>query len=204
MFCSARVKIPGGSILFWFIVTVVLLLHPPKFIGDNNVKLCIAIVLWVLLNTLIALIVQSVANQRLRMAMVVGLLMVLPVISVYSLSSISSWCCVKHADFDRLCNLAARTADHLDRHGIPYWVCWGTLLGAVREIDMPYQAVPWEHDFDLCVYEADWAGFRAAMRNASDVIFNEERKIVFDTNYRTTMARAYVDIYKYKISDRSK
>lgn len=203
LFRPARVRVPVASLCCWTMAVLLLLFFPPKFIGDYNVRICIVIVLWILFNTVAVLLAQSIVDQRVRVAVLVTLVLLFPVVAIYSMSHFSNWCCVSHADFDRLCSLASRTADRLQAFNIPYWVCWGSLLGAVRDYDMPYQAIPWEHDFDICVHDADWQRFVGVMGNYSEVRFDEQRKIVYDTNLRTTMARAYVDVYKYTPSEKN-
>jgi phosphorylcholine metabolism protein LicD len=44
------------------------------------------------------------------------------------------------------------TTDLLERHGIPYWIDYGTLLGAVRDGGF----IPWDSDADLGVDRKDW------------------------------------------------
>ena len=182
-------------------VVVCLVFFPPKFIGDYNVKVAIFLITCICFACSGVFVVKSVQNSHQRCIFLILLAILFPVTVVRSLSQISSWCCVSEPDFERLCSLAARTTEALDKQNIPYWICWGSLLGAVREGSMPFQAVPWEHDFDICVLEKDWAEVTTTLSQTDSIIFDEAKKVVYDTNFRTTMARAYVDVYKYALSE---
>lgn len=49
----------------------------------------------------------------------------------------------------RLLDMALQTRDILERHGIPYFITYGTLLGAVRHGGF----IPWDDDFDFYLFE---------------------------------------------------
>ncbi len=54
---------------------------------------------------------------------------------------------------DRLFEIGYEVAEILKRNDVRYMIAFGTLLGAVRHQDM----IPWDDDFDLFVYEEDYA-----------------------------------------------
>ena len=179
-----------------------MVLFTPSFIGDNKYKF--AIFLFVTISFLLAVCqvcLHATLEMKIKSVIVVCLLILYPIALVQSMSHFSLWCCVSEADFGRMCSLASRTIAILNRNNIPYWVCWGTLLGAVREKNMPFQAVPWEHDVDICVFESNWSEIDAALSSAEDVVFDEQKKVIYDTSLRTTMARAYVDVFMYTLSE---
>ncbi len=45
-----------------------------------------------------------------------------------------------------------RMKEKLDALNIPFWLAWGTLLGAVRDNDI----IPWDRDVDLLIKASDW------------------------------------------------
>jgi hypothetical protein len=69
-------------------------------------------------------------------------------------------CCTRHLRY-----LLAFTDDLLTRHGIPHWLDYGPLLGAVRE----GRLIPWDYDVDFGVMLTDRgriAGLRAEIEQA--------------------------------------
>ena len=54
-------------------------------------------------------------------------------------------------EFDELCN----------KHDIPYWIAFGTLLGAVRHGGF----IPWDDDIDLCMMRSDIQHIVKMMQN---------------------------------------
>jgi hypothetical protein len=187
---------------FGLVSIALLLLFSPSFIGDYKFKVSIFLfVTFTFMLGICQVYLHPVWEMKTKYLIIGCVLLAYPFVAVKCLSHFSAWCCVSEADFGRMCSLVSRTIEVFERNKIPYWVCWGSLLGAVREKDMPFQAVPWEHDFDVCVFEKDWGVVVAALSIADGVIFDEKKKVVYDTNFRTTMARAYVDVYKYTLSD---
>ena len=195
-----RMNIPYRHLLFWAVFVVWLQFRPPRIIGDFNTRVNVFIVLCSVFYVAVSLLLQNLNGFRARVTIISAALILFPFVSYLVLSSFSSWCCVRPADFERMCDLAWRAVDMLEANNIPYWVCWGTLLGGVRESNMPYQTIPWEHDFDICVMDHDWERIKVLMKNTSAIIFNEKKKNILDTDYRTTFARAYVDVFVYSVS----
>ncbi len=54
-------------------------------------------------------------------------------------SYFSCWCCVRERDQREMCDTTIAVTRLLAVNNVPYWICWGSLLGAVREADMPFQ-----------------------------------------------------------------
>ena len=46
------------------------------------------------------------------------------------------------------CNALIFTSEILNKHGIKYWLCNGTLLGIIRDSS----PMPWDHDIDFGVF----------------------------------------------------
>jgi hypothetical protein len=196
---GVRVKIQTLPLTLWLLAIVFLMIFPPSFIGDYNVRISLFLAVCLVFHVVFVAIPQVFAgNNRAMITAFAVAIILFPIITVNFLSMFSSWCCVNTGDFDRMCSLADRTAAILEDNKIPYWICWGSLLGATRESNLPYQAIPWEHDFDLCVQDQDWDRMAAALASNPTVRFDPVKRGVYDTNYRTTMARAYVDLYRYK------
>lgn len=192
----------GVPFICWVVAIVFMFFFPPKFIGDYNIKISLFLIVCMFYHFLLLSIPQIFTSSKDKLYIALAVTVAsFPIVTIFTLSRFSSWCCVQEADFERLCSLATRTALLLETNSIPYWVCWGSLLGAYRESALPFQAIPWEHDFDLCVREADWGRMVSVLRSSEDVRFNELGKVVYDTDFRTTMARAYVDLYRYSTSD---
>ena len=170
-------------------------------IGDYRPKACLCTALLLLLaGTLCGIARLKVAmRQKLEIGAVALVAYVLVVF--WMLSSLSCWCCLRAAPLEAMCELAGTTADLLTAHGIPYWVCWGTLLGAVREAQHPLQVVPWEHDFDFCVHESDWPRVVAAMsgEDASQrgISFDTKALNVYHKSVKLVLARVYVDFFRF-------
>ena len=55
----------------------------------------------------------------------------------------------KFKHIDRLNKLIKLTHEVLEKHEIQYWMCGGTLLGAVRDKGI----IPWDDDGDVCVLD---------------------------------------------------
>eukprot|EP00123_Amoebidium_parasiticum_P006049 comp17109_c0_seq1/m.15878 comp17109_c0_seq1/g.15878 ORF comp17109_c0_seq1/g.15878 comp17109_c0_seq1/m.15878 type:complete len:340 (-) comp17109_c0_seq1:627-1646(-) len=111
------------------------------------------------------------------------------------LSSMSCWCCKSDEDFEAMCSIAAHVKQIFEENGIKYWVCWGSLLGAHREADLPFQSMPWEHDFDVCVMEEDWPLIVDLLAEVPGL--RQKNTMVDDGRLRSLVSRTYVDFYRY-------
>lgn len=69
--------------------------------------------------------------------------------------------------------------DHICRqHGLHYWMCSGTLLGAVRHNGF----IPWDDDLDICMIREDYERFlEIAKKELPDDLFLQTREN--DPNY---------------------
>jgi len=65
-------------------------------------------------------------------------------------------------DFKEICNT----------NSIPYFLCWGTLLGAARHNGF----IPWDDDMDVCIFRQDYERLRSIINS------NEKYKFVDHTN----------------------
>lgn len=60
----------------------------------------------------------------------------------------------------RLLEMAVSVDAVLVKHEIPYFLCYGSLLGAVRHGGF----IPWDDDFDLCLLDEDYARAVSALK----------------------------------------
>lgn len=87
--------------------------------------------------------------------------MLSPLAVLLSLSSMSAWCFVKPKDIRGLCDTLIRATQDLERNDIPYFLCYGSLLGQVRS----GEPIPWEHDMDICTFAEDWENVTKVLTN---------------------------------------
>jgi hypothetical protein len=77
-------------------------------------------------------------------------------------------------------------------------LCWGSLLGAVRENQRPFQAIPWEHDADLCVLNNDLERARQALQKTdlplSPDVGSDTIQVVIPAMH-AHIARIYIDFF---------
>lgn len=57
---------------------------------------------------------------------------------------------VSKAEFD---SNFVETINLLNKAGVPYWVCHGTLLGLIRD----GRLIPWDHDIDIALWAGDFS-----------------------------------------------
>ena len=86
---------------------------------------------------------------------------------------------------ERLLKLAVATRDILETNNIPYFITYGTLLGAVRHKGF----IPWDDDFDYYLFDDTYEeGMEALRKNLPDDMFLE----YFDTEPMYFHAWAHV------------
>jgi lipopolysaccharide cholinephosphotransferase len=74
----------------------------------------------------------------------------------------------------RMLAMGKQIRDILERHQIPYFITYGTLLGAVRH----HGFIPWDDDFDFCLFEESYDEAIEALRKElpQDDMFVEDEK----------------------------
>lgn len=72
----------------------------------------------------------------------------------------------------RLLEMAIVIREILDKHEIPYFICAGTLLGAMRSKGF----IPWDDDFDLYIFDDRYAEAMSALREElpADMFLEDE------------------------------
>lgn len=60
----------------------------------------------------------------------------------------------------RLLEMAVIIRDILEKHKIPYFLCAGTLLGAIRSKGF----IPWDDDFDLYIFDSHYSNAMKVLR----------------------------------------
>jgi hypothetical protein len=174
-----------------------LMLFPPRFIGDLNVQLFIVLV--AVYGSIVAVLWSYELRQTVAIRVTVGVAAVVCVLAVvvHTASHFGVWCCC--GNLDEMCDMVRRISVELTANNIPFWVGFGSLLGAVREPRERMQSVPWEHDYDLCIHERDWLAFQKIMANAGIPVNVAHRQVLLGT--LATMGRSYIDIYVFTEKD---
>jgi lipopolysaccharide cholinephosphotransferase len=74
---------------------------------------------------------------------------------------------------ERLFYIAKEIVKVLEKHGIPYSLAFGTLLGAVRHKDF----IPWDEDFDLWLFDDSYDEAKHFLRNElpSDLFLEDDQ-----------------------------
>jgi hypothetical protein len=120
-----------------------------------------------------------------------------------------AWCCLSVQQQEHLCSVYAETHRVLRAADVPYFVCFGSALGILREAEFrpDTMMMEWEHDIDICVFEEDVERARSALA-ASDAIssafFNQAefggvklqgRTYARGGAFNDALARRYVDVF---------
>ena len=67
---------------------------------------------------------------------------------------------------------------------------------------MPFQAIPWEHDGDICLYEKDLYQLTRALEADPRLIYDEETNRVALKSYAfQVLTRVYFDFFPFKELD---
>ena len=65
--------------------------------------------------------------------------------------------CLKGKNLIKLKRILVDTVSIFEKHGIKYWLDFGTLLGIIRDKEL----IPWDHDADICITGEDVEKFLA-------------------------------------------
>ena len=170
-------------------------------VGDHRPKALLYAAFGIVTGGLLCSVTRMKVRANVKMQLGMLVLVACGVSVFWALSSLSCWCCLRPAQLEAMCGLASAVATLLEANSIPHWVCWGSLLGIVRETHHPLRVVPWEHDFDFCVHERDWARVVAVMSHASQqgIAFDPHAMNVHSVTDSMTMslARVYVDFFRF-------
>ncbi len=89
-----------------------------------------------------------------------------PVLDTYNLDALKK-------TQDRLLVMAKTAIDILERNGFKYFICFGTLLGAVRHEGF----IPWDDDFDMYLFDDEYdAAIECLRKELPNDIFVEDGK----------------------------
>lgn len=72
----------------------------------------------------------------------------------------------------RLLEIAKQVTSILESNNIPYMICFGTLLGAVRHQGF----IPWDDDFDIFIFDDSYEKARLVLKNniSEDLLLQDE------------------------------
>ncbi len=106
-------------------------------------------------------------------------------------------CCATH-----LVQILFFTCELLEKEGIPYFICYGTLLGAIRNNGL----IPWDTDCDIAVAEKDVPELRKlAWRIIAHGFWIYEHDRTFTIQYSAGGINSlHTDIYLYRTSSQGK
>lgn len=76
--------------------------------------------------------------------------------------------------------------NHLEKFGISYWLCYGTLLGYLRYGTI----IPWDDDIDICINIKDLKQLQNSVYNTNYVITKTNNML-----YRFTIGNIDIDIF---------
>ena len=91
------------------------------------------------------------------------------------------------------------TINLLNRHGVPYWVCHGTLLGLIRD----GRLIPWDHDIDIAVWADSFSKASAIELMASHGYHLKNDGMDYDFLQFTKSGGREIDFNFYRISQDS-
>ena len=98
-------------------------------------------------------------------------------------------CCTKN-----LCNLLFDVCDFLEKHGILYFIYWGTLLGSIRHGGL----IPWDTDVDIYIVEPDISKLEAVSDKINSELGYNFVKDEEEGQYRVYLSKLnkrHLDIY---------
>ena len=120
-----------------------------------------------------------------------------------------AWCCLSVQQQQHLCSVYAETHRILRAADVPYFVCFGSALGILREAAFrpDTQMMEWEHDIDICIFEEDLERARSALAASSDISSSffaqaefggakmQGRTYARRGAFNDALARRYVDVF---------
>ena len=83
------------------------------------------------------------------------------------------------------------------KHDIKYWLCYGTLLGAVRHKGF----IPWDDDCDICMMREDYEKFSKYANELPSNLFLQTNET--DSNYSKKIIKIRMNNTKLVESDES-
>eukprot|EP00051_Salpingoeca_urceolata_P028071 m.484783 g.484783 ORF g.484783 m.484783 type:complete len:290 (-) comp23542_c0_seq1:20-889(-) len=185
------------------VLTVFLYAVPVWPLGDRT--LMILAIAWMMIGCVVAsAVLYRLVRPRsplAQAAFVATAVLLSTAVVAWAMSSLSMWCCMREQDLASMCNLAQVVVSHLTAAGIPYWMCHGSLLGTAREKTSPFQAIPWEHDLDLCILDKDYPTFVATFVGQREYVLTDKHRVVYANNLRARVLRTYVDLFLVKEND---